>query len=79
MDLNFKIQSKAKIRMQRSEYQSMRTVKPGSTLFCDTGILWVTQAGDRQDYVLMPGQKMTVTKKGKVLIEAMRDADFHVL
>lgn len=79
MDLNFKIQSKAKIRMQRSDYQSMRTVKPGSTLFCDTGILWVTQAGDRQDYVLMPGQKMTVTKKGKVLIEAMRDADFHVL
>ena len=79
MDLNFKIQPKAKIRMQRSEYQSMRTVKPGSTLFCDTGILWVTQAGDRQDYVLMPGQKMTVTKKGKVLIEAMRDADFHVL
>jgi hypothetical protein len=78
VDLNFKIQPKTKIRMQRRDFQSVRTVKPGSTLFCETGILWVTQAGDRQDYVLLPGQKMTVTKRGKVLIEAMRDADFHV-
>jgi hypothetical protein len=78
MELNFKIQPKTRVRMHRRDFQSVQTVKPGSTLFCDTGILWVTQAGDRQDYVLLPGQKMTVTKRGKVLIEAMRDADFHV-
>ena len=70
---------KTKIRMARHAYQRMNGVKPGSTLFCDTGILWVTQSGDRRDYVLMPGQKMTVTKRGKVLVEAMRDADFFVL
>jgi hypothetical protein len=64
--------------MHRRDYQAMQIAKPGSTLFCDTGILWVTQAGDRHDYVLWPGQKMTVTTKGKVLIEAMRDSDYHI-
>jgi hypothetical protein len=79
MDVKFNIQPKTKIRMHRRDFQSMQAVKPGSTLFCDTGVLWVTQAGDRQDYVLMPGQKMTVSKRGKVVIEALRDADFHVM
>ena len=69
---------KTKIRMPRHAYQRMNGVKPGSTLFCYTGILWVTQSGDRQDYVLLPGQQMIVTKRGKVLVEAMRDADFYV-
>lgn len=78
MNVKFNIHPKTKIRMCRRDFQSMQEVKPGSTLFCDTGILWVTQAGDTHDYVLTTGQKMTVTKKGKVLIEAMRDADFHV-
>jgi len=72
------LQSKVKIRMQRHDYQRMNMAKPGSTLFCDTGILWVTQAGDRCDYVLYPGQAMKVSKRGKVLVEAMRDADFHI-
>lgn len=72
------LQTKTKIRMPRHAYRRMDGVRPGSTLFCDTGVLWVTQAGDRQDYVLQPGQKMTVTKRGKVLVEAMQDADFHI-
>ena len=76
--MNSIVQPKTKIRMQRRDYQRMGAVKPGATLFCDTGILWVTQAGDRQDYVLYPGQTMTVSKRGKVLVEAMRDADFYL-
>ena len=77
MDLTFKVQPKTKIRMRRRDFQSMQAAQPGAALFCDNGILWVTQFGDRRDYVLLPGQQMTVTKRGKVLIEAMRDADFH--
>lgn len=76
--MNTRMQTKTKIRIPRHAYQRMDGIGPGSTLFCDTGILWVTQAGDRQDYVLLPGQQMTVSKRGKVLVEAMRDADFHV-
>ena len=71
-------QSKVKVRMQRHDYQRMSMTKLGSKLFCDTGVLWVTQSGDYRDYILLPGDTMTVTKRGKVLVEAMRDADFHV-
>jgi len=77
--MNTGMQTKTKIRMPRHAYQRMNNIRPGSTLLCDTGVLWVTQAGDYQDYVLLPGQKMKVTRRGKVLVEAMRDADFHVL
>jgi hypothetical protein len=77
--MNSTMRPKTKIRMPRYAFQRMDGVKRGSTLFCDTGVLWVTQAGDRQDYVLMPGQKMIVTKRGKVLVEAMRDADFYIV
>lgn len=77
MQSNFNIQSKTN-HIYESEFQSMQVVKPGSTLFCNSGILWITQTGDRQDYVLMPGQKMTVSKRGKVVVEAVGDADFHL-
>jgi len=77
--MNSTVQAKTKVRMPRRAFQRMDGIRPGSTLICDTGILWVTQAGDRQDYVLQPGQKMTVTKRGKVLVEAMRDADFYIV
>ena len=76
--MNTIVQTKTRIRMPRYAFQRMDMIKPGSTLFCDTGVLWVTQANDNQDYVLLPGQKMTVTKRGKVLVEAMRDADLHI-
>lgn len=64
--------------MQRFDFQRMKIAKPGSTLFCDTGVLWVTQSNDYRDYILLPGDEMTVTNRGKVLVEAMRDADFHI-
>ena len=76
--MNLTMQPKTKICIPRHAFRRMDGVRPGSTLFCDTGVLWVTQSGDIRDYVLLPGQTMTVTKRGKVLVEAMRDADLHV-
>ena len=78
INMKSNVQPLTKICMQRHDYRRMSMVKPGSTLFCETGILWVTQAGDRQDYVLYPGQAMKVSKRGKVLVEAMRDADLRL-
>ena len=76
--MNSTILPKTTIRMPRRAFQRIDSIKPGSTLFCDTGVLWITQAGDQRDYVLQPGEKMVVTRRGKVLIEAMRDADLLV-
>ena len=67
--------SKTKIRMQKRDCRRMDLNKLGPTLFCETGILWVTQSGDYHNYILLPGDKMTVTKRGNVLVETMRDAE----
>ena len=66
------------IHMHRRDFQRIGAVKPGDTIFCDSGILWITQAGDRRDYVLRQGQEMTVTQRGKVLVEAISEADLHI-
>ena len=76
MEMN--IQPKAKIHIQRRDVLRINKVKPGSTLACDTGVLWVTQNGDRNDYILLPGDKMNVNNRGQLLVEAMRDAALYV-
>lgn len=78
MNMNTNVLPKANIHMHRREFQRINKIKPGSTLFCDSGVLWVTQTGDRRDYVLFSGETMTVSKRGRVLVEAMRDANFYV-
>ncbi len=35
-----------------------------------SGLLFITQEFDRQDYFLMPGDQLTLSKKGKAIIEA---------
>jgi len=76
--MNTNMQPTSTIHLGRRDYQRLNN-KPGSELFCDAGVLWVTQTGDRQDYILLPGDKMVVTSRGKVLVEAMREADFHLI
>jgi len=76
--MNTNMQPNSMNHLRRRDYRRINS-KPGSELFCDAGVLWVTQTGDRKDYILLPGDKMVVTTRGKVLVEAMHEADFHLL
>jgi hypothetical protein len=71
-------QYRGKVCLQRRDLWRINHVKPGSSLSCDAGVLWVTQTGDSADYILLPGDTVTMTHRGRVLVEAMRDAAFHV-
>lgn len=75
--MNTNMQPNSTIHLGQRDYRRINT-KLGSELFCDVGVLWVTQTGDRKDYILLPGDKMIVSTRGKVLVEAMREADFHL-
>ncbi len=66
------------IHLPQRDFQRINKIKLGSELSCDSGLLWVTQTGDRKDYILRPGDTMVVNTRGKVLVEAMREADFHL-
>jgi len=73
-----KILPNEEVRLHRRDFQRLDKVKRGSTLSCDSGVLWVTQPGDHRDYILLSGDQMEVTKRGKVLVEAMREATLHL-
>jgi hypothetical protein len=46
---------------------------------CSAGILWLTIAGDAEDYFLRAGESVTCRKDRTVVIEALRDvARFQV-
>ena len=44
---------------------------------CRTGCLWVTQPGDPDDHMLMPGQTFIINRKGKIAITALYAASVH--
>ena len=41
-------------------------------IVCAVGVLWITQAGDPEDYILERGERFTVTRSGRVVIQGMR-------
>jgi len=72
------VQPRNRICLQRRDLWHTNHVIPGSSLSCDSGVLWVTQTGDLADYILLPGGTVTVIRRGNVLVQAMRDAAFHL-
>jgi hypothetical protein len=42
------------------------------------GTLWVTLPNDPQDYLLRSGERVTVRRKGTVLLEALTEASFSI-
>lgn len=44
-------------------------------LVCARGRVWVTQEQDVQDYVLGPGQMFVITQPGKVILQALSQAE----
>jgi hypothetical protein len=78
MNMSAYMRTQPAVHLQRRGIERLQRIKRGTRLVCDAGILWVTQAGDRRDYVLLPGDDLSLKARGKVLVEAMRDADFHL-
>jgi hypothetical protein len=49
-------------------------VDRGDAIAVTQGILWVTQEGDPQDYVLSKGERFVASRPGLVVVEALTDA-----
>lgn len=50
----------------------------GTSIHGVDGLLWVTQAGDQQDYFLRAGERLSVARDGPVVIHALRPSAFRV-
>jgi hypothetical protein len=55
--------------LERAQILTLR-IAAGTTITCARGLVWITQAGRREDFWLPAGETLRVTRTAKVVIEA---------
>jgi hypothetical protein len=66
------------IQLRKGELWHLENDLRGLSIACMEGILWITQEGDPKDYIVEPGQRYVITRRGSVVIEACADARLRV-
>jgi hypothetical protein len=75
MNLFYRKETKSEtIAMRRGSFHDESEVRPGTTIACERGMLWLTQSGDPVDHILLPNDSFVATKRGRIVIEAVREA-----
>ena len=67
------------IKLQQDQVENLKDVEAGMTIVCDEGVIWLTESNDLQDYALKPGHSVIIRKKGKVLLQAVDEANLHII
>jgi len=60
--------------LARGELASLRLRGRPCRISCVAGRPWLTASGRREDSVLAPGEEVTFTGRGRIVIEALRTA-----
>lgn len=58
---------------------SAEKIEAGTTVFCEDGTLWLTQANDYKDYMLKAGDKVVINKRNSVCIQALSEAHVSIV
>lgn len=45
----------------------------GELISCLNGVAWITQSGNPDDFVIYAGESFTITEKGTILIQGMKE------
>ena len=61
------------VPLVRSDLLRLDGDQRGTWIASLSGTLWITQSGEEQDRVLQGGQGMTITRRGRVLVQALSD------
>ena len=56
------------------EIERLAGIRKGDSIVCANGVLWVTQAGDPEDYMLKKGEKFVANRRGVVLVQAFNES-----
>ncbi len=60
--------------LARGELASLQPRGRTCRISCVAGRLWVTKNGRREDFLLSPGEEVTFTGGGRIVVEALRTA-----
>ena len=63
-----------KIHLKKKELVAIERDARGLTVSCLDGAIWLTQNGDLNDHLILPGMSFTVSCKGKVVMVALNSA-----
>jgi hypothetical protein len=66
------------VALEPKELFTLKGDQRGARLAALHGHLWVTQLGDSQDIVLRPGERVTITRRGMVVVQALGEARLRV-
>ena len=75
------MRSLSETRLECMRGNTARGLRPGTrglALRCTSGLLVVTQKGDRLDHELHPGEEFDTAKRGRVVVWALADSAFAV-
>ena len=63
-----------KIHLKKKELMAIKKNARGMSVSCMDGAVWLTQSGDLNDHLILPGMSFTVSCKGKVVMFALSSA-----
>jgi hypothetical protein len=64
-------------RLCANDVEQLKDMQRGDAIYVTQGTLWVTQAGDPQDYVLSNGDSFIADRQGSIVVEALTDASLR--
>ena len=73
MNLNSKT-PKLELHLHSHQLLTLDNSQHQMEIECKEGVVWVTSAGDRQDYMLRSGKRYLPKTTGEVVIEAINEA-----
>lgn len=73
---SLKLDRRGELHLSAQETTRLSGVDAGDAIVSTQGILWITQEGDLQDYMLHKGERFVAEKRGVVVVQAMTDAAY---
>jgi hypothetical protein len=65
-------------QMAAQTVERLHNTVPGDAIIATCGVLWVTQSGDPEDYMLKQGEAFVAKRQGTVVVEAFTPAAYRV-
>jgi hypothetical protein len=65
-------------RLDPQAVERLPGMQPGDAIVCTCGMLWVTQEGDPEDYVLQKGSAFVAKRQGVVVVQTLTKATYRL-
>lgn len=62
---------RSEIDLDGLELLKLEIDRPGASVLCTAGTLWLTQPGDPHDHLLKAGQSFSLNQRGAVLVQGL--------